>query len=507
MYDFRNQTAINILDNNEDSINSTILHESIHLLLTLQTRWGLFCYAARRISIYDKKFDHILDYLCLFSREVQEGTAVFCECINLIKKFDYEHALQYINELKKTNRTYYNYLKPLLIFIELLNPINADKYTFKSDELITFIFSLAKISLNSDLSKISTETIKSQEKFEEIYLNSQTSKEFIPNIRFNFLLNNCYDIIKSENPSNFTDILIRLSEVLPNEKNKINEIFCTNVKMLKENHANYLRDIKHYFNRLYKDSKNIEQIKIYLNSIQVREINFEQLPQYAIPTTFTSFKQVISDFNKMKKLTATRKGIIFYLGKMLDLIKTESDLFFVSKDDINNIHHSIMAKHAILYFDYENKKTHSMLAYKGQVEELMKESNSPIIVNYKFYDSNNDTIKSLDIDDKDIFIYCDRSYPNTVKLLNSITNKKAKCRIIDYGIMQLLTAKLSNKTYFILPFLPISYSQLISDIKNNIINLKLADNPDGKTLTDPYILPSEKNLHIYDLIINCLFYT
>ena len=80
-YNFSNSTSINFIDNDEEEINSTILHETIHMLLTRQTAWGIACYLIRKVSIYDSNYSHILGELCTHSRKVQEATAVFSECI------------------------------------------------------------------------------------------------------------------------------------------------------------------------------------------------------------------------------------------------------------------------------------------------------------------------------------------------------------------------------------------------------------------------------------------
>lgn len=73
--------------------------------------------------------------------------------------------------------------------------------------------------------------------------------------------------------------------------------------------------------------------------------------------------------------------------------------------------------------------------------------------------------------------------------------------------MKVLIIKISDKTKFILPFVNIAYSQVMADIKSGRINIELADNPDGITITDPYIYVEEDDIWEYNLIINCLFET
>ena len=102
-YNFTNNTIINILKRDEDEINYTILHETIHLMLTTQTRWGMACYLIRRIGVYDKSYSKILDYLCIHSRWVQESAAMFAECTLKFKNDGYDELVRYIEYIKVNN--------------------------------------------------------------------------------------------------------------------------------------------------------------------------------------------------------------------------------------------------------------------------------------------------------------------------------------------------------------------------------------------------------------------
>ena len=161
----------------------------------------------------------------------------------------------------------------------------------------------------------------------------------------------------------------------------------------------------------------------------------------------------------------------------------------------------------ISYFDYINQKIFDLNVSESQFKKLMEVNELTVVVNYKVYDIEKDDIKGVNTENKSIFIYCDRTYHNSINLINSIAKQKCKARIINYNNMYLLIIRVSDKTKFILPFMGIVYLQLIEDVNNGKLNIELADNQDKLTKTDDYILTTEKSVDEYDLIVNCLFQT
>lgn len=504
-YDFRNNTMVNISNHNEDDINLTILHETIHLMITQQTRWGLFCYCVRRIQVYDNSYKHIMDYLCEQSRKVQEGAAVFAECIYLIQNFGYFKCSEYIKELQKNNKEYYNYVRPLMFFLELLNSTDNYKTKVSANDLNSFILGVAKVAMNPQLLEIPVEVLKSKKLFRKVISNNEMACKFLPNKRFKILLKTSCDIILEQGNFNIDEIIEQISICHESERDNFKEVFYTNDTTVKR-YEEFLSNTKEYFKKLYGSSGNREPIEIFLNSIKAKEIDIKDLPQYSIPFSFSKFESVKTEHNEVLTLAKNKKGVLFYLGNIGDMKDFDSDLAYIPEKVMTSVKELLKEKSYIsIYYDYESKKAHNSNSSKRDIENLICTSELTIVVNYKVFDKNKDDIKGLDTKQKPIFVYCDRSYPKSINLINELLTEKAKCRIIQYNSMYLLIIKISSKSQFILPVLPISYEQVLNDIKHGVINIELADNPDGETMIDEYILTSYYSIEQYDLIINSLF--
>lgn len=160
----------------------------------------------------------------------------------------------------------------------------------------------------------------------------------------------------------------------------------------------------------------------------------------------------------------------------------------------------------ICYMNILDKKNYMTYSANEGLKSLLDRSVAPIVINYKMYKFNNYTHQSLLNIKNELFIYCDRSYPNSISIINNLTlNNKAKCRFLEFENMFVLIAKICDSRYFILPILPIAFYQALKDIKEGNLNLELADNVDGVTLLDEYIFTSDYEVDRFNLIINSLF--
>ncbi|MDQ0148672.1 hypothetical protein ACFO6R_01045 [Eubacterium multiforme] len=488
-YDFSNATIINFIDNGEEKINSTILHETIHMVLTKQTVWGIFCYLIRKVVIYDNNYKHMLDEFCTHSRKVQEATAVFCECIYIIRKKGYKGYFDYLQYLKNNNKEYYRYIYPLIKFLRYLEPESSVHINI--EDLHSLIMTLAKISLNANITEIDIEVFKQKKFFKKFISDIENVEKYIPNKRFNRLLNKYYNIIDKSGELNL--------EALDNElKQDMGDSCFINDDIVNK--------IKKYLKQIYKNSHRIAEISTYFDTVKLVEIDIEDLPNYSFPNSFNTFSTDISNYDEVLNCCREELGILFCFGNMCNMNLFDSRILYIPKESMEIIKSMLGEKsYVISYFDYMKKKILFLNADELQARQLIEASESPIIVNYMVYDIERDDIYGIDTKNKEIYLYCDRTYPNSKDLINSIAREKCKVRIIEYKNMYLLVVKISEKSKFILPFMGIAYSQIRSDIDNSILNVELADNLDGVTETDDYILKTPESVQVYDLIVNCLF--
>lgn len=488
-YDFSNVTLINFIDNGEEEVNSTIIHETIHMLLTKQTVWGIFCYLIRKVVIYDNNYKHMLDEFCTHSRKVQEAAAIFSECIYIIRNKGYKEYFDYLQYLKNSNKVYYRYIYPLIKFLRYLEPESSVHINI--DELNFLIMTLAKISLNANITEIYIEVFKQKKIFKKFISDAENVEKYIPNKRFNRLLNKYYNIIDKSGQLNL--------EALNNElKKDIGDIYFINEDILNK--------MKTYLKNIYRNSHRMDEISTYFDTVKLIEIDIKDLPNYSLPHSFNTFSADKSNYDEVFNCCREKLGILFYLGDMCNLNLFDSRVLYIPKKYMEIMKNMLGEKsHIISYFDYIKKKILFLNADELQVRRLIKASESPIVVNYTEYDIKRDDINGIDTKNKEIYLYCDRTYPHSKDLINSIAREKCKVRIIEYKNMYLLVIKISEKTKFILPFMGIAYSQIKSDIDNSILNVELADNLDGVTETDDYILKTLESVQVYDLIVNCLF--
>ncbi|KOR64108.1 hypothetical protein [Clostridium botulinum] len=488
-YDFSNVTAINFMDNGEEEINATILHETIHMLLTKQTVWGMFCYLIRKVVIYDNNYKHMLDEFCTHSRKVQEAAAVFVECIYIIRNKGYKCYFDYLQYLKKNNKEYYKYIYPLIKFLKYLEPESSVHINI--DELYFLIITLAKISLNANITEIDIEVFKQKKKFKKFISDIENVEKYIPNKRLNKLLNKYYNIIDKSGALNLEVLELEL-------KQDMGDNYFINDEIMYK--------IKEYLKQIYKNSHRIDEISTYFDTVKLIEIDIKDLPNYSFPHSFSTFSSDTSNDDEIFNYCRERLGILFYLGNVCDIDLFDSRLLYIPKESMKIMKSMLGEKSYVTsYFDYMKKKILFLNTDQLQTRQLIEVSESPIVVNYMAYDIERDDIKGIDTNNKEIYLYCDRTYPHSKDLINSIAREKCKVRIIEYKNMYLLVVKVSEKTKFILPFMGIAYSQVRSDIVNSVLNVELADNPDGVTETDDYILKTPESIQVYDLIVNCLF--
>lgn len=505
-YNFTNNTIINILKRDEDEINYTILHETIHLMLTTQTRWGMACYLIRRIGVYDKSYSKILDYLCIHSRWVQESAAMFAECTLKFKNDGYDELVRYIEYIKVNNKKYYTYIVPMIKFINFLKPTSNIKTNVEI--LCQLILALAMASLNSDITEIKIETLQKNKMFKKFISDYKNVKKYIPNRRFKILLNESYNIIMEDEEVDLYNLIDKvIYSIEQKEDIKLKKEYFYKTLNVDE-YYEYLLKLKEYCKLIYSSSKRLNEINIFLESVNVKEIEDTELAQYSIPSSFSSFDIVNKSYNEILGFFNNKLGILFYLEDLQSLDVFDTSLMYISPEEINKIKNKVNGKnHVLIFLDYIEKKSIPMNISKNEVENIIDLSKVPVVVNYKRYDKLKDDILGIETNNKKIIIYCDRAYPNSVEVINNICSSKSKARIMDYSSMKVLIIKISDKTRFILPFVNIAYSQVMTDIKSGRINIELADNPDGITTTDPYIFVEEDVIEEYNLIINCLFET
>lgn len=465
-YDNRNFVEVNFFDVDED-INSTLVHEHIHLRLTQATRWGNLGYCLRKINVIDESKEHFSKFIYNNTVKVQEATAVYFEIFYLLKSKGELEAKNKINNLRQYNPKYYKYLKPLIPLIDtfLKSDINIEE---KANEVTTMIYHIAINSLNTNICDFSTDHFQDKKNTEKFISNSELSAKLLPFPRFKQLIKQCFEKIESFNEFDSSEIL---NEIID---------FNDQVMFLNDNdfRAKDIDKIKDFILRLFKGSDNINEIQGYLNTVKLKEVDLEESICYAIPNSFKEYKfdNINSDVELRKALMdAQESGIIFIMGEMVDsleMIKTYCKMY---KSDMNILSKKYQGHYLTTIVNNFQKKQSFVLMSRGGLLYTLSKNSHPIVVSYKTFDYNKMEIDGLLPVNNEIFIYCDRSYPNTVEIINNIANKVVYSTIINYEEIKVLLLKISDNLYFFLPILSVVEYKIHKDIEEGKLNIKILD--------------------------------
>ncbi len=115
-YDYDDYTLTNPEITELDTYTMTLIHEYTHMMLSMKSNVGLLVYCLKRIIPPTEKCEdyaikkNLLSFLADHYLKVQEGMAVFSECLLIIMGVVDKDCNDYLNELKLTNRTYYKYI-------------------------------------------------------------------------------------------------------------------------------------------------------------------------------------------------------------------------------------------------------------------------------------------------------------------------------------------------------------------------------------------------------------
>lgn len=465
-YDNRNFVEINICDIDED-INSTLIHENIHLLLTQITRWGNLGYCLRKINVIDDSKQHLIKFIHNNTIKIQEATAVYFEIFYLLNNKGELEAKKKIDNLRRYNTEYYNYLKPLIPLVGefLKNPLNAVE---KANQVTTVIYHIAVNSLNTNICDVPTKHFENSKNVKKFVSNSELSAEILPFQRFKQLIRKCLDKIESLDKFDSGKIL--------------NEIIDFNEQIRFLSDSDYRTKeaykLKDFILRLYKNSDDINEIQSYLNTVKLKEVNLQDSICYAIPNSFREYKSnLITSNTEMSAalMDSQKAGVIFVFGDIVDSFEMIKPYIKIINSDMDIIRKKYKGYYLTTIFDYSLKKqSFNLMSRDGLLYTLSKNSH-PIVVSYKAFDYNKMEIAGLIPLNNEVFVYCDRSYPNTVEFINSISDKVIYSIIISYEEMRVLLLKIGVNLYFFLPILSVVEYKIRKDIKEDKLNIKILD--------------------------------
>lgn len=454
-YDNDNYTLFNILANSTDeSSTRTKLHESIHMLLTLQTRWGGFEYYFNHISkLIDNSFYYIPETIHTYCLNVQEGLSELWENL-YIYKYSKDEALFFkrIMSEKFKNPLTYEYLKKMIPIFQ------QTKYSV--EELAFFIYRTALYAMNNQIENIPVSTW-SKNAIKSYFIEKET-----PDNLFEKKLVELQDALKDNN-------------ALTNYLHSIETDWSTSDI---DSRASLVNNLTSYILQICQSSTHFQEIKIYLSTIHPKYIDLEQIDEYTIPTTFTSYEWT----------TIKLPPSICFVGGTFD------DFLYTVKNKIHiKVPYYVKSGNImILYFSHPTKNIFGDYISKSKFQKILKSTSYPIVVSYKAIENNPQLVRLLNYSKRKYYVYCDRPYA-TAKLTIENMCKDKHYKIFEFNNFDIICLKLYQNG---LLFIPVSDdANFIRDCTNDFYSGVVKE---STTLLSCSLEEQELNL-----ITNCIYQT
>lgn len=491
-YDFDNYTLLSALMDEKEIIN-TAVHENTHFALSNQSIYGIILYCLNKLIIpYDcmvdinkkkaaEKFfmDHTL--------KVQEGMAVFIECIYFMLR-DKKEYIQFIEELRQNNLTYYGYVKPLRYILDILE--REGEYNDILN-VANAVFQVAIMSMNAPIYRLDGVNFTTNKLIKKMISRQDFSKNYISNKRFFAAIDSCKGAASCVE---LCEQLLKCARI------------AENISSIAESEER-LNNIKVFVLSIFADSKYYKLYENKLAEIHTREINGSDLFLQQIPTAFNedyiknNMKKIDSGTLKTKCKTV-EYSTFFMLGNLkdntFDLMRKMGCMEFPEfKDD----------REITFFYGLRKKEIYACLLECNQLHKILldKDRKCVLLTSYKNYDYQKMCIPNHpDIEDY-IYIYCDRTYSNASSYLDQWKSKEVYYRYMQYESMIVLLVKIDEHTIFLLPMTSIVADEADRDIRENRKNMMMITDVKDEEFDSHIITDSTKRDEI-DTIINCLFF-
>lgn len=265
--------------------------------------------------------------------------------------------------------------------------------------------------------------------------------------------------------------------------------------------------IKDFVLGIFEGSPNIEIYKNRMAQVEINEVDSSSVFLQQIPTAFNedyvkrNMKKIGYESLKMK-CKSIEYSTLFLLGglqkNIVDLFNKMGVIDFVREDE---------AREIVFFYSLRDKEIFGCLLEKTELQELLVQNDNKcvLLTSYKNYDYENNRLLDYSTTTENMYIYCDRTYANTLQYINLWDNRKVFYRYMVYKSMIVLLIKINENTLFLLPMTPMVAEEADKDIRDNHKNMRPITEVEDEEY-DPYIIKDEKVRNEIDTIINCLFF-
>lgn len=458
-YDNENFSLLNILDVNDNNNLQVKTHETIHMLLSLQTKWGCIEYYFNHIGLLiDSQYlfiSHILHKSC---EVVQESLAEFWEKLYVYLKNGENEFIQSIKDDRWKAPNTYKYLKKILDIIKVKKELSIENIAF-------CLYRIALHSMNIEITDFSKEKWWNGNSNCDIDI---FGKHDIPNHIYENMIDKFINALQSEDLYDYLDSI-------ENEWSIADE----------ESRQKQLKVILNYIKDVCSESKYYKEIENYLSTIKCKTIDIESLDEYIIPNTFTQYKKGIG-FKGY-----TQAAIIFIFGDSKDAQETLK--YKLWREDIQNYFNLIGEKIMVEYMYYIDKEIRCDLISNSKLQKYLRRYNFVRVISYKAYENNSKLVRQLEYGKCRYYIYCDRPYWSAKQTIESNCSEK-KWVIVNFENFAVICLAVSR---FGILFVPVcSASNFYLDLDKYYSGKKMFMKDMFKKISD---------MDEFNLVINCLF--
>ncbi|MHC5534679.1 hypothetical protein [Priestia megaterium] len=434
IYDYNGTAKINVIAKHENGVLSTTVHELMHLLLTKSTNYGQFVGYMNRVAHIYPKYKNSAQLLAKRMIEVQEGVATFHEYFMLRQSVNEHDFKAEINRFKKSNRQYYNYLKPLLFILNL--KIDWDKEQYKLPALVKII---GISSLSFSFPTVRLVQLESPNKL-KVYLDKtninpdEKYKRIIAEVKSEF-----------EKGKHIQEVIDNLTErelhtdlgwnedfrnVLHEDIKRVTERYPT----IFEDYSSFLVDIREVFSESAK------------GDFEVNPIDFVQ------PGATREYKRRLVDYPSFLELVKNERGSLYIKGVGFNKEKDESPEFYLEFI-------AIMGEINYYVKDIKEQQLHEIIEY---IDNGNGVACSPAA--YDFYNA-----KLLLLEKplkRNMYVYFDSPYFASRMFLAKFlkTDTIYPAFYIEYPNFNMLVIQYEYKNIFLVPIFTLSTHTLDKDV-------------------------------------------
>lgn len=445
-YRFGSDFFINPKIRSNNDVTITMLHEGLHYINTMSTRYGLYIYMLRKVNSIDPSKSFILKKIKSLTLKSHEAVSTFSGILYLLSNDGKDIACTYIEDLRENNNEYYKYVERLIPLLNYVTEYN-DKSHLSASELLLIIRLLFYNASRVDVLSIDSSTYRKEAQLNKVLKKQDILNNYSPDIRFNRLIKELSHYLSEalENQCCLEHILncfeekYRNSSFFAEVENEKNELEIT---LDKQRELIYC---------IYEDSPLIDFIRKALTSITIQEKGIESC-FYRVSPLMPKLKDArMINCDEISALYQNNDCSIYVYQK------ASIEIDGASYDCLGLLISIVVPEKG--FFRHENYVCPTS-EFVNWYEQDGKDYNPHLIISYSLH-------SRIQIEShNNVFTFCNKPYEN-IREDFIILIKTNLCSVLEFdnSVLRAVIIKVKEKHYIVFPFISETiYSMIRKDI-------------------------------------------